>query len=156
MEVQSDALYDAYSAHGHLWTSAIMTAYYADLALQDGDYATANSLLTTAAHLTDLVVDFVPGLSLAKDAYSAFTGENPVTGEKITATERALIMGSLFLPAFAGGTAKAAIKLARLAKKAANRSGHVGELGKLHQKILRESDQFLQRAGAACAPIAPG
>ena len=38
--------------------------------------------------LTSLALDFVPGVSSIKGAYEAYKGEDPITGEKLSNTER--------------------------------------------------------------------
>ena len=40
--------------------------------------------------LTSFVLDFVPGVNSLKGAYEVFTGEDPITGEKLSYTERSL------------------------------------------------------------------
>ena len=45
--------------------------------------------------LTSLALDFVPGVSSIKGAYEAYTGEDPVTGEKLSNTERSFSLVSI-------------------------------------------------------------
>ena len=40
--------------------------------------------------LTSFALDFVPGVNSLKGAYEVFTGEDPITGEKLSYTERSL------------------------------------------------------------------
>ena len=40
--------------------------------------------------LTSFVLDFVPGVNSLKGAYEVYTGEDPITGEKLSYTERSL------------------------------------------------------------------
>ena len=45
--------------------------------------------------LVSTALDFVPGVSSVKGAYEAYTGEDPITGEKLSNAERSLSLVSI-------------------------------------------------------------
>ena len=45
--------------------------------------------------LVSTALDFVPGVSSVKGAYEAYTGEDPITGEKLSNAERSLSFVSI-------------------------------------------------------------
>ena len=47
--------------------------------------------------LASFALDFVPGVSSVKGAYEAYTGEDPITGEKLSNAERSLSFVSIIL-----------------------------------------------------------
>ncbi len=53
-----------------------------------GNTEVAHTALDIATDLADFAAGFIPGLSVAKDAFELFVGMNPVTGESLNSTQR--------------------------------------------------------------------
>ena len=83
----------------------------------------------------DLILDFVPGVSNIKDAISAITGINPITGEVLSPAER-LLAAAFAIPGY-GNAAKV-----------------VGKGGKLAVKGIKAMSAPLLRLGAKVGPFA--
>lgn len=83
----------------------------------------------------DLILDFIPGVSNVKDAISAITGINPITGEVLSPAER-LLAAAFAIPGY-GNAAKV-----------------VGKGGKLALKGIKAMSAPLLRLGAKVGPFA--
>lgn len=71
--------------------------------------------------LGDIATDFIPGVSNLKDAYTALTGENPVTGEKVGVLGR--IASGIFAIPGVGNVAKYVGKGGKLVVKGIAKAG---------------------------------
>lgn len=89
----------------------------ADERYVNGEFVEGDRLIDTAKTVLDAVFDFVPGVSLVKDCVTLATGVNPVTGESISSTERAILAATLLMPAAIAGSAKAIGKTAKILGK---------------------------------------
>jgi hypothetical protein len=90
-----------------------------DRLYSEGYKAEGDKAVSTGMRAADLATDFTPGISLAKDIISLMTGVNPVTGEVLSDTERALIAATMVMPTAFSAGAKVAARAAKAASKIA-------------------------------------
>lgn len=91
--------------------AAALFAAVADDAFVKSYRGLAVQSVGTAWRVLDLAVNFVPGVALARDSVVVLTGRNPITGETVSDTERAMIAASLLAPAFLEGTTRSLVDL---------------------------------------------
>jgi hypothetical protein len=60
----------------------------ADTSFFEGDLFSGEKLLSIGQSLLDVGVDFIPGVGTGRDAYELFMGENMITGEELTISDR--------------------------------------------------------------------
>jgi len=126
----------------------------ADDAFAAGQNLTGEQILKGALTALDMSLDFVPGLSLLKDSISIVTGINPVTGEALSSTERAILGASFFAPAILSGTLKATVKLGKAAKKLINAGQDATGLADELVDAIRLSDEGLAKyVDTPCSPV---
>ena len=126
----------------------------ADDAFAAGQNLTGGQILKGAVTALDMSLDFVPGLSLLKDSISIVTGINPVTGEALSSTERAILGASFFAPAILSGTLKATVKLGKAAKKLINAGQDASGLADELVDAIRLSDEGLAKyVDTPCSPV---
>ncbi len=105
----------------------------------------ALSEVSTAMALLDLATDFVPGVSLIKDATIVLTGVNPVTGEEVSDVERAMVAGTLLVPAFVSGGARGFVSVARRLDAVANSTrASADRAADLIGSVRRAEDELLE------------
>ncbi len=121
----------------------------------DGDNSEGDSAIAVALAAVDLALDFTPGVGLAKDIVSLVTGVNPVTGHRLSSSEKAITTASLFIPSAFSGIRKVIQRADELAKRAVNiiskRSGTVSK----HQETLTSSFQGLSKILSGPKTIRP-
>lgn len=78
----------------------------ADLHYSEDKIEDARSLISSAAEVVSLAIDFTPGLSAVKSVLEVFYGYNPITFEQIPDTERTIIASTFFLPSVLTGSGK--------------------------------------------------
>jgi len=122
----------------------------ADDAYSEGRDAEGDQYLEGALSILDTALDFVPGVSFIKDVTSIVTGVNPITGEDVPDTDRAIMLGALFLPAGLAGTGKLITKTAKALEKLAERgSSKADEL----INVVRNSDNEIAKySKSPCSP----
>lgn len=120
----------------------------ADEAYSEGRDEEGDEYLEGALSLLDTALDFVPGVSFIKDVTSIVTGVNPITGEEVSDTDRAIMLGSLFLPAALSGTGKIATKAAKALEILSERGSNQAD-GLLD--VMRNADSdFAKYANGPC------
>lgn len=112
----------------------------ADQSYASGDNAEGDAFMSNARAALDILTDFTPGVSLAKDSVSLMTGVNPVTGEVLSDLELGVLAATIFLPATMAGSAKA---IGKAAVKLSRKSGKIGDLGKKVVDRIKGSDDIL-------------
>lgn len=118
----------------------------ADQAYAEGNDAEGDAYLDGALTVLDSVLDFVPGVSFIKDVTSIATGVNPITGEEVSDTERALMLGALFLPAALSGTGKVVGKTAKALEKLSEKgSAKADELLESISKSEQDLSKFTHK-----------
>jgi hypothetical protein len=100
--------------------------------------------VSVGMRLVDLAVNFTPGVALGRDSVIVLTGTNPVTGEKISDTERAMIAGTLLVPAFLEGAAHTLVDLGEsLEGVARSAKAEAGAAGDLAAAIERSDEEVM-------------
>lgn len=117
----------------------------ADRAFSGGKILVGQNYLKHAIEATDFVFDFVPGASFVKDAITIMSGINPITGEMVSDTERAVMASMLLVPSALAGTGKGLYKLSKVLKKVAKSSGALSGQADSILNTLRKSDRDLFR-----------
>lgn len=88
-----------------------------------GDAMFGERSIAIARQAVDLSLGFTPGVSFGLDCYQLMFSRNFITGEEVTDTQKAIVVGALFAPAVISGSievvGKVAVKLANMAKKPA-------------------------------------
>ena len=85
-------------------SAAELLLHLADAHFSAGSTQQGRETLSRANSCLSLVMDFIPGVSLAKDLISLFRGIEPITGEVLSKHEMGWIAASIFVP----GSIKAA------------------------------------------------
>lgn len=118
---------------------------FSDVALEafrDQEEESGIFALSSALGLIDLAADFVPGTGLFRDGVIVITGINPITGESVSATGRALTAGTLLVPGFLVGSAKGIARLStRLDRIADSGKRTAGVADDLRRSIQRADDE---------------
>lgn len=119
------------------------------LEMADQQYAIENNslgdeFLSTSLSLLDAAIDFVPGASLVKDSITIMTGKNPITGEEVSDVERAVMLGSLFVPAALSGTAKVVSKASKAISSISKKSSESAQSFKGIKDAIEGSDKDLK------------
>ncbi|MGR6873475.1 pre-toxin TG domain-containing protein [Pseudomonas sp. HK3] len=117
----------------------------ADEAYAQGDDQSGDEFLENSLTVLDSVLDFVPGISFIKDVTSIATGINPITGEEVSDTERAIMLGAIFAPAIVSGTAKVTVKVGKALQVLSQRGGRAGEQADNLVDSLRRSDEDMSK-----------
>ena len=104
-----------------------------------------NDLFSSLKNIASIALDFVPLVNNIKGGYEAVKGKDPVTGENLTTTERALsFLGAIpFLNFLKGGKH---IKNAQKFGKAAERAAKLGKI-KNAAKFAKASKRAMKNAG---------
>lgn len=124
---------------------ATLALYVADDSFHEGDEETGAAALLSATTLVDLLTDFIPGVSTAKDIVSLLTGFNPITGAELSDVDRALILGTLLLPGVVAGGGKALAKIGRTLGRLRSEERALGRTADALFHTLERSDSKLGR-----------
>lgn len=123
--------------------AGLQSLKYSDLAYNADNEAQGDFYFEAAKQLASIVADFIPAASVAKDVYGLFVGKDLFTGEKLSATERALsgmfavaqVAGSFYTAGAGAPFIAAAIKEVRVIAKADERAIKLaGSLAKFTKK----------------------
>ena len=136
----------------HLVSLSAIGIELADNAYSTNDSIVGDSFLGASLSLLDAAIDFVPGLSLVKDSVSIVTGVNPVTGESLSATERTVLLGTLFVPAALSGSAKAVTKTYKVLKDISDRGGKLKPLADDLKTSIETSGESLRKYSLSATP----
>lgn len=117
----------------------------ADAAYSEDDSETGDSFLSTSLSLIDAAIDFVPGASLAKDAVTIWTGVNPITGENVSDSDRAIMLGSLFAPSIISGSFKVLQRGYKAMDKVVKGGGELAPNAGAIKNGIEESDAALEK-----------
>lgn len=120
-----------------------------DLTLEN-ELVVARDVLNNSLSILDTALDFVPGVSFVKDVASIVTGTNPLTGEEFTETERAILLGTLFVPAALVGTAKIISKAVKIFKDFGQHGGHWQQRAHEIESVIKKSDDNLSDYSTLC------
>ena len=133
---------------------AELTIEVADGHYLDGEQGEGDHAVSTTLQLIDMALDFVPVASNVKDAVVVFTGVNPITGEQVSDTERAMTAGTMLVPGFLAGGAKALIKtvkhldtIAALGRRGADAADD------LAQSVRRADRELSENLPVPCADL---
>ncbi|NRA67359.1 MAG: pre-toxin TG domain-containing protein [Pseudobacteriovorax sp.] len=120
---------------------------FADLAVEQfflGDTQEGLKAFETARFFLDTAIDFIPGISAAKDASIIMFGINPVTGENVSDVERAMTAGTFLVPAFLSGTGKGLVKTVKALGRLADSQKKSAKHAKGLLKSIDKSDEALE------------
>lgn len=135
----------------HAHTLSEVGIIQADQAYAEGQDAEGDAYLEGAFTVMDSIMDFIPGVSFIKDVTSIVTGVNPITGEDVSDTERALLLGSLFIPSALSGTGKV---IGKAAKALQTLSGKGNSTADEVLNVIARADQSLDKySHAPCGVI---
>ncbi|HEY0421397.1 MAG TPA: pre-toxin TG domain-containing protein, partial [Acetobacteraceae bacterium] len=95
----------------------------------------------TLTRVADMAASFTPGVSAVKDVYEAATGNNVLTGERLSAMERSIaVLGVLTL-----GTSSSLIH----GTEALSRAAHEVQEGHAIEQVVASSTRTAEEAGRA-------
>ncbi len=106
---------------------------YADGGIELGDH-----YLQTALVFVDLSLSFAPGIAFAKDFTSLMVGTNVITGQRLTAIDKAIILGGLMAPAMLSGSGRV---LSRFAYVAARNTQAESIIARKVTEVIAAADQ---------------
>ncbi|MBF0208807.1 MAG: pre-toxin TG domain-containing protein [Oligoflexia bacterium] len=136
---------------------------YADLLIEAADQSyyekdneSAEHLLELTRQSLDTVMDFLPGVSLTKDAISVMTGINPITQEKLSDIERSMLVANMFVPAVLSGTTKSVSKAAKILSKIVKEGlpARAINAGKMID-IIKSADRYIHSSLGSPESIRP-
>ncbi|WP_396587709.1 DNA/RNA non-specific endonuclease [Bermanella sp. R86510] len=126
----------------------------ADQAYSEDRNVEGDAYLNGALSMLDSTLDFVPGVSFIKDVTSIVTGVNPITGEDVDDTDRAIMLGTLFAPAALSGATKVVTKVAKALTTMSERGvSSADDLIKVIQNSDRSFSKYVQGPCAKNMPL---
>lgn len=131
------------SARDGIIEFAELGIFLADRAYAEGDKEFAEALLKASLSALDTALDFVPGVSLAKDLTTISTGVNPVTQQKVTDAERAFLVAGILAPTAIQGSAKVLKRFGSLGTKLIKESAAGKALAERFLGVIRKAEESL-------------
>lgn len=128
-------------------TACYFACILVESAKATGDSITAHADLATAREIVDVALDFVPGLSLAKDVASLARMHNIVTGMPLSDVEAGLTAACILVPGALKGAAIGAGRALHILQAAERGAGAGHQVAKSFVFPVKRADTWLRLLG---------